>query len=193
MKEESKEARPASPQASSEPAPAWEACYRLTEDEWRRCYERTRAGASRLRNGIRLAVLALMFVGFAAYYIAIEPNGMSLFLAILCAALAVTVTVAPRLQARRAIRAAAASPRETRLREVEDGLAFGTGDGWLKQPFSALTLTAYPDMVIVGLPGDQRLAVPRRALDETAWESLCARATAPKKSPASKDEVKPLE
>ena len=42
-----------------------------------------------------------------------------------------------------------------------------------------MTLTAYPDMVIVALPGDQRLAIPRRALDETAWQRLCARASDP--------------
>ena len=85
--------------------------------------------------------------------------------------------MAPILEERRAIRLAAENPRPTRVRELANGLAFGTDDGFLEQSFSALTLTAYPDMVIVGLPGDQRLAIPRRALDEAAWERLCAHAT----------------
>ena len=160
--------------------PLFEAEYRLTEAEWRLCYQRTLAKApSRLKTGIRLAVLGVMAVGFAAYYFAVEPNGMSLFLAILCVAVAALAVVAPAAEQRRAIRMAAANPRPTRVREVADGLAFGTDDGYLTQPFSALTLTAYPDMVIVGLPGDQRLAIPRRAVDAAAWTRLCARATEP--------------
>ncbi|MBR3290496.1 MAG: hypothetical protein IKI63_06975 [Clostridia bacterium] len=182
MNEEILEEVSAKPEETHEPATAaiWEAEYRLTEEEWRACYQRTRAKTpSRLKTGVRVAVLGTLFVGFAAYYLFVEPNGMSLFLAILCALLALMVAVVPPLEQRRAIRAAAASPRQTRIREVADGLEFGAGDGYLKQPFSALTLTAYPDMVIVGLPGDQRLAIPRRAVDETAWEWLCARASAP--------------
>ena len=158
----------------------WEAEYRLTEAEWLACYERTLAKKpSRVKTAVRLSVLSVLAVGFAAYYIAVESNGMSLFLAILCVALAVAVVAVPAAEQRRALRMAAENPRPTRVREVADGLAFGTDDGFLEQPFSALTLTAYPDMVIVGLPGDQRLAIPRRAVDETAWQRLCARATEP--------------
>ena len=158
--------------------PLFEAEYRLTEAEWRACYQRTLAKApSRLKTGIRLAVLGVMGVGFAAYYLFVEKNGMSLFLAVLCAAVAAIAVIAPAYEQRQAIRRAAESPRPTRVRELADGLAFGTDDGFLEQPYTALTLTAYPDMVIVGLPGDQRLAIPRRALDEAAWERLCAHAT----------------
>ena len=167
------------PESGAE-TPIWEAEYRLTEAEWLACYRRTLAKKpSAVKTGVRLAVLAVMAVGFAAYYVFWEPNGMSLFLGLLCAAVAALTVVAPRLEQRRAIRMAAESPRPTRVREVADGLAFGTDDGYLTQPFSALTLTAYPDMVIVGLSGDQRLAIPRRAVDETAWQRLCDRASEP--------------
>ena len=159
-------------------APLFEAEYRLTEAEWRACYQRTRAKSpSRTKTAVRLSLLGLLGAGFIVYYVAVEPSGMSLFLGVLCALLAVMVYAAPILEERRAIRLAAENPRPTRVRELADGLAFGTDDGFLEQSFSALTLTAYPDMVIVGLPGDQRLAIPRRALDDAAWERLCARAT----------------
>jgi len=169
------------PESSDEaPKAVWEAEYRLTEDEWRLCYERTLfKSPSRVKTAVRLSVLGVLAVGFAAYYVAAEPNGMSLFLAILCAVIAVALVAVPAAEQRRAIRTAAGNPRPTRVRELPDGLAFGAGDGWLEQPFSALTLTAYPDMVIVGLPGDQRLAIPRRAVEDAAWERLCARASEP--------------
>lgn len=167
-------------QNAAENAVVWETEYQLTEAEWRACYERTRAKTpSRTKTGVRVAILGVLFVGFAAYYMFAEPNGMSLFLAILCALFAAMVAFVPRLEQRRAIRAAMQNPRPTRVRETADGLAFGTSDGFLEQPFSALTLTQYSDMVIVGLPGDQRLAIPRRAVDETAWQRLCDRASEP--------------
>ena len=158
----------------------WEAEYQLTEEEWRVCYQRTRArAASRVKTGVRLALLGVLAAGFAAHYVFVEPNGMSLFLAILCVVLAAALLLVPWLERRAALRAVAASPRKTRLREVEDGLEFGTADGYLKQPFSALRIETYDDMAIVCLPGDQRLAVPRRAVDEAAWQRLCARASDP--------------
>ena len=167
------------PSAESEPDEVlWEAEYRLTAEERVTCVERSGEGLpSPVKTGIRAAVLGVLAVGFAAYYLFFEQNGMSLFLAILCVAALCALFAVPAAERKRWRREAAEQPsRTTRLRGYADGIAFGAGDEFVRQPYTAFVVEKYDDMMILRLSAGQRLAVPRRAVEDAVWQALSARA-----------------
>ena len=154
------------PDRTGEPC-RWRADIQLTADEARRCWE---SGANRPWKRIVYTVLIGLLLANNVYLLIVGPvQATAIVVSVLLFAAGAVLWLQPWWLRRQAIRSATVNTLT--VAAYDTYAAFGREDP-LYVPWSQCRAILTDDLLVLHID-DQRVGIPRRALDDTAWEWLC--------------------
>lgn len=151
--------------------PLWDLSYTLTREEIYLCVKagdfRRMGKAGTIVETVILGIMAVYCL--TAFFLDGMKEGMSLFLGAASLILIAAVWGVPEFRYRRIASAQSENRAPTRVRVLEEGLAFGGDDAVFA--YGTEWAARLPDMWVLRY-GTQLMALPKRAMPEECWIHL---------------------
>lgn len=99
----------------------------------------------------------------------------SFFVGLAALLLGVALWVVPQLSTRRDAKEIAAAGQTIHLTVTDEGLGFGQDESYTLLPFGEIDAQFTPTLLALTFVGGQMAVLPKRCVDEAAWEFVCDR------------------